>query len=269
MTAAQGRQPHRSIRYRLAFLAWLLFVAWGLVACESAPVATPSPAPTFTLVPAPATATRAPTLRPTATLTNLPSAAEIAQTRAARNAPAAPDASAVIALALADAAQRADSPPGLLEHERVTWRSPALDCEPLPARATPAPVEGFRLLVLAQPTVYVYHTDARETVRLCDTGDLYDDYPDLYTRLDPVAAEFVLLAQARLARDLDLPADRLRLSSVRPVVWADRQLECATADQPIDPIPTQGYRIAFTADDDRLYVFHTDFGALVILCETP
>ncbi len=78
------------------------------------------------------------------------------------------------------------------------------------------------------------------------------------TLSDPVASELVALAQRRLAQDLGLPAQRIRLVEVTAVIWPDTSLGCPQPGETYAQGTFDGYRIVLSASDQE-YIFHTDF----------
>lgn len=116
----------------------------------------------------------------------------------------------------------------------VTWT-------PRPVTETPSPTPLLRPVDLETPTPA---SAATPTVS------------------DPVASELVALAQRRLAQDLGLPAQRIRLVEVTPVIWPDTSLGCPQPDETYTPGAFDGYRIVLSASDQE-YVFHTDFDRVI------
>lgn len=254
-------------RQRLSVTGLLAVFVCFLAACTT-PGATPTPAPTATLIAAQPTATATATLAPTATRTNLPSAADLALTQTAL---ATPDATAqaltavepLIALALdaLEARLAEDDPaPVLIQQSAERWRDDALECGTASGR--PRTVAGYRLLFASGETVYEYHTDQGTDVRLCAQSSLYDDYPELFLERDPVAAELAFVARERVGRALDLPTATIDITSARPVIWPDASLGCPAEGQTYAPAPARGYQFVFTVNGTD-YTFHTDFESVI------
>lgn len=76
--------------------------------------------------------------------------------------------------------------------------------------------------------------------------------------VDPVASELAMLAQRRIAQDLNLPARRVRIVEVTPYVWTDTSLGCPAPGETYAALTVDGYRIVLSAGDNE-YIFHTDF----------
>lgn len=249
-----------------------LLVLFGLLltGAACAPASPDStPAPTQPLIPADPTPTPTATPPPTPTRALLPAAADLALTVTAPPNPLE-DAAALIEAARRDIAGREDAPLAqivLLAQESAEWRDETLDCGRATPR-TPRRIEGYRLLLLLDETVYVYHTDNGQTALLCGQGSLYEDYPDYFLTRDLIAAEMAELAQARLGREFDLSSRLVTLISARPMVWADSSLGCPAEGQVYTPAETRGYRLEFEVSSER-YVFHTDFESILLCVDAP
>jgi hypothetical protein len=76
--------------------------------------------------------------------------------------------------------------------------------------------------------------------------------------VDPVASELAMLAQRRIAEDLNLPVRRVRIVEVTPYVWTDSSLGCPVPGETYTALTVDGYRIVLSAGDNE-YIFHTDF----------
>lgn len=78
------------------------------------------------------------------------------------------------------------------------------------------------------------------------------------TPADPVAAQLAALVRRRLAEALDLPEERIRLTSIKPYTWTDSSLGCPAPGRDYVPVVIEGYRIEASAGG-QVYVFHTDW----------
>lgn len=83
---------------------------------------------------------------------------------------------------------------------------------------------------------------------------------------DPIAAQLVALAQARLARQLDLATQRVRLVELTAYTWTESSLGCPLDGQTYGQVNIPGYRIVLAVAEDDEYIFHTDSTQL-IACE--
>lgn len=251
----------------------VLCCAVGIVLAACAPPAvTPlTAAPTQPLIPAQPTRTPIPTPQPTPTREPLPAAADLALTSTAQSASSGTgeDAALLIEQARADLSQREPAAQIVtLDHESVTWRDANLECDSRTPSGARRSVEGYRIRLLIADTVYDYHTDSGQQVRLCAQGSLYDDYPNLFLMRDPVAAEMAALAGERLGRDLDLSSRLITLISARPMEWPDTSLGCPVDGQVYAPAVTRGYRLEFEVNAQR-YIFHTDFESILPCSDAP
>jgi hypothetical protein len=92
-------------------------------------------------------------------------------------------------------------------------------------------------------------------------GESTDDTPSTTAdelAIDPVASELAMLAQRRIAQNLNLPVRRVRIVEVTPYVWTDTSLGCPAPGETYTALDVDGYRIVLSAGDQE-YVFHTDF----------
>lgn len=140
-----------------------------------------------------------------------------------------------------------------------------------PATATLIPVTNTPRLMptvteVAPPTAE--GTDLLAPTLSVPTPTSLNFVPDddlLASGLSPVVVELVRIAQRRLAQQLDVPLQRVRLASIEPYRWTDSSLGCPLPEQTYYPVISDGYRIIVTVGD-RAYHFHTDFDR-VIQCE--
>ena len=226
---------------RVALWLAVMVGAVTLVAC--APVLTPTASPTQTLIPP--TATVASALPPTATAEILIPAGAQALVIAARQD---------LASSLNVAAEQVE----LDSLETVTWPDAVLGCEDgTAADETP----GYRILLRSGAALYEYHADEQGSVRQC--GDAPDAEATLALNADPMAAELVMMAQQRVAAELDLSTRRIHVDSVEPMRWTDTSLNCPTPDITYEPAHIEGYRLVLSAGDQQ-YVFHSDFERLIL-----
>jgi len=119
-------------------------------------------------------------------------------------------------------------------------------------------IEGFRLVLVADGQRYEYHTDTRSEIMPCNQGSVSGDTAgDTLLTVDPIAAELVVLARRRLADELDLPIQRIRLVDVTSARWEDSSLGCPLPDQNYTTLQIDGYRIVLGAGSED-YIFHSD-----------
>jgi hypothetical protein len=143
--------------------------------------------------------------------------------------------------------------------EATTWTNTDLGCS---ANADlEQAVEGYRLVLLVGDTAYEYHTDMAN-VRRCGQEGTNIGETNLLVDIDPVAAELAVLAQRRLAQELNVPAGRVRVLEVTPYRWTDSSLGCPLADEVYSTVQIDGYRILLSVGSDE-YIFHTDFDRLL------
>lgn len=154
--------------------------AWMVGGCT--PAVQDAPAPTVTLVPPTATATPTP-ITPTATNANTTAPevtipAQQTDTTATDAAPSSRIDIDPVAGQLAFVAQRqiADetglpiSRIRVIDVQTITWRDSSLGC-PLPDQAyTQVETDGYRLVLQAGETEYIYHTDVDRVFR-CDPAN--------------------------------------------------------------------------------------------------
>jgi hypothetical protein len=77
-------------------------------------------------------------------------------------------------------------------------------------------------------------------------------------QIDPVASELVVLAQRRVAAQLNLAPSAIQVQQVQAIVWPDTSLGCPNSGATYTAGQIGGYRIVLAVADQR-YFFHTDF----------
>ncbi|MCS6836053.1 MAG: hypothetical protein NZ750_08555 [Anaerolineae bacterium] len=141
----------------------------------------------------------------------------------------------------------------LVQARRTTWTDEAFGCQTRAERLDEV-APGWEVRWLLGKLVYSQRLSDDGRQRLCEPQPMRDE---LLLRVDAVAAEFVLLAQRRLAQDLDLPMRRLVVREARAFAWPDTSLGCPQPGQTYEAIVLNGYRFVFQAGDTT-YAFHTD-----------
>lgn len=232
----------------------MIAVMMAAFACSSGGAA-PTVEPTQSLIRFTPTAT-IPPVTPAPTPSPPPPAAEVlAATTAAQNAGLPAD---VAVQSLTESRSIAAGDVEVVAVEAVEWPGSRLACDVEPdARGLPR-FDGYRVLLLAEETVYTYHADNAGDALLCEETPVADLRPAVRVLVDAVAADLVSLAQRRLAADLDLPQTRIDLVELEPVTWDDNSLGCPAEGVTYAPGPIVGYRIVLAAGD-ATYAFHTDF----------
>lgn len=173
-------------------------------------------------------------------------------------------------LAIADATDIAGTAAGLRVAyiQAMRWPGPTLSCDTTTASIEDtlrAGVDGYHILLTTGATVYDYRADRDQQVLRCNVADLGDITGQTLVLIDPAAAEMAEMARQRIARQLDVPARRVRLVDIRAVTWDDTSLGCPVAGQTYIEGPVAGYRLVVAAADTE-YVFHSDFDRLM-LCQ--
>jgi hypothetical protein len=239
----------------------LWIVALGLYAC--APSLSPTALPTQPLIPPTITDTPVP-VTPSATPPPLPAPEDLLTAVPTESTVLIPvGAQPLVQLSLSDLSEALgvdQERVQLVRLEAVTWDNVDLGCgdDRMP-QATSLAINGFRVVLAVDGIDYEYHTDGQSRVRLCpQNGAVIGASVETLILADPIAAELVALAQRRLARDLDLPARRIRLVDVSPVHWTDSSLGCPLPDANYAPGQYDGYRIVLEAGDKE-YIYHSDF----------
>lgn len=240
--------------------ALLLFVLL-LAACvdESAPTSTPPP--TQPLNPAQPTAT-AVIVIPTSTVTLPPAARDLSRTATAQAPTPDPTAQTRITqgrLALETVSRETGTPQSALDVISVSGVRAGREIDGC-GRAR----SGMALASVREGESVTEVLIEGDTATICGTVNLYDDRPELFLEIDPVAADLTALAVERAARSAAVEASTVTIDSVRPVQWASGAVVCdaeiVTADD--DASGATGYRIVLTADD-REFVYHTDFDRII------
>ena len=261
---ATGLRSVTAGHWPLRMAGFFLVVAWIVAACS--PGDSPTAAPTQPLILSTATFTPTP-LTPSATPPALPAPEDIITTPSANTVFATTSPGyEFVRRAIAELATELALDPDsiqLLRVESATWTNLDLGCGDSGLAPLNLTIDGYRLVLQAGGSVYEYHTDNRSTLRRCEGEGVFGGSTDALLDIDPIAAEFVALAQRRVAVELDLSTRRVRLIDVVPVSWPDTSLGCPLPDQVYAPVHVDGYRIVLEAAGDE-YLFHTDAARLVV-----
>lgn len=259
--AATPEKAHTPRRITYIYVLFTLFCLF-LAGCSGDAEATSTPPPTQPLNPARPTATTA-AAQPTATLTLPPSAADLARTATAEAPtpdPTEETRSAQRELALSAVSAARDVPVQALSVAAVTGVRAGREIEGC-GRA----VSGMALAsILDGENVTEVLIDGQEA-QVCGTVNLYDDRPELFLSLDPVATDLVDLALTRAARSAEVETSAVTIDSVRPVEWASDTLGCETdtaTPEGSTPSGVSGYLILLKVGE-RQFEYHTDFDRLI------
>jgi len=74
------------------------------------------------------------------------------------------------------------------------------------------------------------------------------------------------LARQKLAEDLEISVDQIKVVIADPMYWSDASLGCPKPGMTYQQVITPGYRITLAVGSD-LYVYHTDTVQTVVRCE--
>jgi hypothetical protein len=241
--------------------AALLLLVLLSAACIDDAVPTSTPPPTQPLNPALPTAT-AVVVIPTATRTLPPAAGDLARTATAQAPTPDPTAQARAVqgrLALDAVSRETGLPQSSLETVSVTGVRAGREIEGC-GRAR----SGMALASVREGASVTEVLIEGDIATICGTVNLYDDRPELFLEIDPVAADLTALAIERATRSAAVEADAVAVDSVRPVQWASEtdicDAEIITEDG--DASGATGYRIVLTAGE-REFVYHTDFDRII------
>lgn len=248
----------RLMAQRGVLLALVMLLACACTGGGGQPTATLPP--TQALNPSRPTATPTP-IEATPTLTLPPSAADVARTAAAAVPTLDATAQARAAqgeIALAAVRAAGDASKGAYSLATLTGVRAGREIDGC-GRAQSGMVLAS---VLQQTTVTEVLVDGDEA-RICGSYNLYDERPDVYLALDPVAADLTAIAIDRAARSAEVEADSIVVESVRPVAWTAETGACEAEDAVTGLSGSAaGYRIVLLAGDEQ-FVYHTDFDRLI------
>lgn len=266
------RQPTSKVSFhragqRPSLKRWALAILFTLAGCAEAQ--TPTRVPTLTLIPPTATHTPTP-VTPSPTPVSLPGPADLVTPSSDSEIVSIPaSAQPLLQRALDNLAQRLSVSAQsirVLRLETAVWSTLDLGCgeEPLNSSAS-LEIKGFRFVLHVDGENYEYHTDSRAAVRLCDSDEGLVGQTETLLDADPLAADMVAVAQRRLSAEFDLPARRIRVIDVMPVVWTDSSLGCPQPNVNYPSVTIAGYRIVLAVGDEE-YIFHTD-STQALLCD--
>lgn len=243
---------------------WPALVFGLFSACS--PAAVPTLVPTQTLIPPTETHTPTP-ITPTLTPPSLPGPADVLATATAAAQALSPEnATGELTQQIqTDLARHLNLPEErirLVLVESVFWPNADLSCADDPRPSLQEAVAGYRALLVVGAVVYEYHATAEGLFSRCEAASPLEGA--LLVEIDPVAADLVALAQARVAQQTDLPTRRIQLVDARPILWSDSSLGCPAAGQTYTAADIQGYRIMLRAGETE-FIFHTD-SVQIVLC---
>ena len=255
---------------RRARRAALLLLVLLLAACIEDAVPVSTPPPTQPLNPAQPTAT-AVVVIPTSTLTLPPAAGDLARTATAQAPtpdPTAQTRAVQSRLALETVSRETVTSQSALEVVSVSGVRAGREIEGC-GRAR----SGMALASVRDGASVTEVLIEGDTATVCGTINLYDDRPELFLEIDPIAAELTALAVERAARSAAVETDAVTIDSVRPVQWDSETIVCdaeilaAGENAPEGAAGVSGYRIVLTADE-REFVYHTDFDRIIPCSES-
>jgi hypothetical protein len=247
---------------RSGFGQWLIMVGVGLVllaACSGDSGATPTGAPTRTLIPPTVTPTPAPVVL-TPAATDLPAPSSLSLPTHTAVPQVSPVVQALIDRTARDLVEQAGVAPEsvrLVSVDAVTWNDESWGCESRSAGSptTLPATRGYRIVFTAGSRVYVYHTDNQDTFFLCqDRAWLALEGEPVI--VDPIAQSMVDLTRQDAAQRLKAPDTEIKLVSLLTILWPDSSLGCPRAGADYEDREMSGYRIVFRMADETL-IYHT------------
>lgn len=146
----------------------------------------------------------------------------------------------------------------LKQTEAVQWPDGGLGC-PEEGVMYPAVITaGYRFTFEAQGQEYVFHSNVRDTIRLCLINGARPMSDPIETMISAAKAEIVALNPA-------LSLNEITLVQQEATNWPDSSLGCPEEGMMYAQVITPGYRFIFTAGG-RTYEVHTDEKKFVKLC---
>jgi hypothetical protein len=74
------------------------------------------------------------------------------------------------------------------------------------------------------------------------------------------------LARQKLAEELEISVDQIKVVTADPTYWSDTSLGCPQPGMTYSQIVTPGYRVTLVVGN-TLYTYHTDTKQTVVRCE--
>jgi hypothetical protein len=74
------------------------------------------------------------------------------------------------------------------------------------------------------------------------------------------------LARQKLAEELEISVDQIKVVTADPTYWSDTSLGCPQPGMTYSQIVTPGYRVTLVVGND-VYTYHTDTKQTVVRCE--
>lgn len=127
---------------------------------------------------------------------------------------------------------------------------------------------GYRVVYQLQDRIFDYLVSDTDTLTLCQEADIREIDSGLRLLIDPVAADLVVLAKARVGREADVEPDEVEVDEIVPRTWQDTSLGCPEVDETYREQRIDGYFIRLLAND-RWYQLHTDFERATLCASGP
>jgi hypothetical protein len=139
----------------------------------------------------------------------------------------------------------------------IDWPDSSLGC--------PRPDRSYLQVITPGHYAVLKHGEASYRVHLAKGRAFVCDRPlsggSLDKQLTPQLAvpleHLQTIARSDLARRLQVPADQVKSTQARPVVWRDASLGCPAADQTYKPAAINGYVLELSYHG-RTYTYHSD-----------
>jgi hypothetical protein len=145
---------------------------------------------------------------------------------------------------------------------RATWRDTSLGCPQKGMMYAQVITPGYRVWLRVGDTRYDVHVGGDRAV-VCQTASQKQPPSNQVT----TAARMYELARQDLAARLDVPAEDIRGTYIKPTTWPDTRLGCPQADESYEQRRTEGFIIELTYGG-KTYEYHGDTET-VRLCTEP
>jgi hypothetical protein len=187
------------------------------------------------------------------------------------SAPAAAGAGNVVAVVIADLAQRlgvAEEEIAVKSLEATEWPDASLGCPQPGVMYAQMITPGYRVILEVDGQVYEVHTDGGQGVVWCEEEGSAMEVPPVPGTVEPGMEGLIEMAKEDLAERLSMAAGEIEVLEAKGVVWPDASLGCPQPGMRYKQVPMDGALIRLLVEG-KVYEYHSGGGRDPFLCEQP
>jgi hypothetical protein len=187
------------------------------------------------------------------------------------SAPAAAGAGNVVAVVIADLAQRlgvAEEEIAVNSLEATEWPDASLGCPQPGTMYAQMITPGYRVILEVNGQAYEVHTDGGQSIVWCEEEVSVMEVPPIPGTVEPGMEGLIEMAREDLAKRLSIRADEIEVLEAKAVVWPDASLGCPQPGMRYKQVPMDGALIRLLVEG-KVYEYHSGGGRAPFLCEQP